>query len=96
MRHARLFLEKGDYWVEDLGSAEGTWLNGSRLPVQSKQKIVPGDRVEFGQKAAVHLSFRIKRVHNSVWQQLQAFETGRISANGVAVQQSTPPETVVV
>lgn len=30
-RHARLFFESGALWVEDLGSANGTFLNGKRL-----------------------------------------------------------------
>jgi pSer/pThr/pTyr-binding forkhead associated (FHA) protein len=30
-RHARLFLSDGQWWVEDLGSTNGTYLNGQRL-----------------------------------------------------------------
>jgi pSer/pThr/pTyr-binding forkhead associated (FHA) protein len=30
-RHARLFLSDGQWWVEDLGSTNGTYLNGQRM-----------------------------------------------------------------
>ena len=29
--HARLWVENGEYFVEDLGSANGTWLNGNSV-----------------------------------------------------------------
>ena len=28
--HARLFYEEGDYWIEDLNSENGTWINGKK------------------------------------------------------------------
>jgi len=30
-RHARIFLVEGKFWVEDLGSRNGTYLNGNRI-----------------------------------------------------------------
>jgi pSer/pThr/pTyr-binding forkhead associated (FHA) protein len=30
-RHARLFLSEGQWWVEDLGSTNGTYLDGARV-----------------------------------------------------------------
>ena len=44
-RHARLWLEAGRLMVEDLGSANGTFLNGERL--EQQQPLLPGDRVCF-------------------------------------------------
>jgi pSer/pThr/pTyr-binding forkhead associated (FHA) protein len=37
-RHARLFLSDGQWWVEDLGSTNGTYLDGQRItrPVQAE------------------------------------------------------------
>lgn len=37
-RHARIFLSDGQWWVEDLGSTNGTYLDGQRLtrPVQAE------------------------------------------------------------
>ncbi len=37
-RHARIFLSDGQWWVEDLGSTNGTYLDGQRLtrPLQAE------------------------------------------------------------
>jgi pSer/pThr/pTyr-binding forkhead associated (FHA) protein len=44
--HARVFRRDGDVYVEDLGSRNGTMLNGQ--PVGSAQRLRRGDRVQFG------------------------------------------------
>jgi predicted component of type VI protein secretion system len=45
-RHARFTRASGAVFVEDLGSRNGTWLNGERLA--SRRKVRPGDLVELG------------------------------------------------
>jgi Tfp pilus assembly protein PilZ len=46
-RHARVWVEGGRLWIEDLGSRNGTWHQGTRLtgPFQ----IEPGTRVRVGE-----------------------------------------------
>jgi pSer/pThr/pTyr-binding forkhead associated (FHA) protein len=44
-RHARLSLADGAVWVEDLGSANGTFVNGTR--VTGKVRLSAGDRLRF-------------------------------------------------
>ncbi|MDZ7825928.1 MAG: FHA domain-containing protein [Gammaproteobacteria bacterium] len=44
-RHARLWLEDGNLMVEDLGSANGTFVNGVRI--SSRVRLDPGDQVSF-------------------------------------------------
>lgn len=44
-RHARLTVEGGEVWVEDLGSTNGTFVNDRK--VESAVKLAPGDRVRF-------------------------------------------------
>jgi len=46
-RHARIYSREGQYWLEDLGSTNGTFLNG----VQVNQPIVlaDGDRIRIGE-----------------------------------------------
>jgi pSer/pThr/pTyr-binding forkhead associated (FHA) protein len=51
-RHCLLYLEKGKLTVEDLNSANGTFLNGLRI--NGRQAIKPGDRLQIGP-----LTFRI-------------------------------------
>ena len=45
-RHARLHFEQGQWWLTDLGSTNGTWLNGAR--VAEPMSIESGDVVQFG------------------------------------------------
>jgi hypothetical protein len=44
--HARVYRRDGTIWVEDLGSTNGTWLNGERLT--SPAKVDRGDLVQVG------------------------------------------------
>lgn len=44
-RHARIVPDDGGHRVVDLGSTNGTWVNGR--PVTSR-KLLPGDRIELG------------------------------------------------
>lgn len=44
--HARVFLAEGASWVEDLGSTNGSFLNGARF--QGTQPFVKGDRLQIG------------------------------------------------
>ena len=45
--HARLYLRDGNAYVEDLGSRNGTLVNGQ--PLQGALRLRRGDRVQFGQ-----------------------------------------------
>lgn len=45
--HARVFLKGADFWLEDLGSTNGTLLNGRRLT--GSAPVRRGDRVQVGQ-----------------------------------------------
>lgn len=44
--HARVFRRDGAVWVEDLGSTNGTHLNGGRL--DAAQQLAIGDRLQVG------------------------------------------------
>ena len=44
--HARVFVREGGAFVEDLGSTNGTWVNGSRVVGQMPARL--GDRVQVG------------------------------------------------
>jgi pSer/pThr/pTyr-binding forkhead associated (FHA) protein len=45
-RHFRLTMEKGEFWVEDLGSTNGTTLNARKL--EKRSRILYGDRLVAG------------------------------------------------
>lgn len=44
--HAQIVFERGAYQLLDLGSRNGTWLNGRRLT--TRKALSPGDRIVFG------------------------------------------------
>lgn len=46
-RHARLSFHHSQWWVEDLSSRNGTFVNGE--PVREPMVITQGDRLGFGQ-----------------------------------------------
>jgi DNA-binding winged helix-turn-helix (wHTH) protein len=59
-RHARVFIEPQGATIEDLGSKNGTWLNGER--VMFPKKLTNGDRIRFG---AILLTFRTREDEDS-------------------------------
>jgi pSer/pThr/pTyr-binding forkhead associated (FHA) protein len=48
--HARLFQQNGEGYVEDLGSTNGTYVNGKQISGVTRLKR--GDQVQFGQTVA--------------------------------------------
>lgn len=51
-KHARIFVREGQVWVSDLGSRNGTLVNGERL--QGEARLLPGDRVQVGETTAMY------------------------------------------
>lgn len=56
-RHARLRSEAGGYIVEDLGSTNGTFVNGQRI--SGPVALRPGDRIQLGD--AVTLAYQVEQ-----------------------------------
>lgn len=52
-RHARIFFEKGDYCIEDLRSANGTFVQGHRINTQA---LHDGDLIQFGPSSVFRYS----------------------------------------
>ncbi len=50
-RHAEIFLQDGHYFIKDLASANGTWLNNQRI--SQPQMIKSGDQLRMGELLAV-------------------------------------------
>eukprot|EP00669_Euglena_mutabilis_P009014 TRINITY_DN3974_c0_g1_i1.p1 TRINITY_DN3974_c0_g1~~TRINITY_DN3974_c0_g1_i1.p1 ORF type:complete len:278 (+),score=26.31 TRINITY_DN3974_c0_g1_i1:44-835(+) len=47
-RHARLDFADGAYWLEDLESPQGTFVNGARLAPFQSHRLALGDRIVLG------------------------------------------------
>jgi predicted component of type VI protein secretion system len=50
-RHARLFQQGNSYVLEDLGSTNGTFINGQRL--MGPNVLRPGDTITFGERMSL-------------------------------------------
>jgi pSer/pThr/pTyr-binding forkhead associated (FHA) protein len=50
-QHARFYIAHELWYVEDLGSTNGTWLNGRRI--LAAQRLQKGDKVRIGHTVAV-------------------------------------------
>jgi hypothetical protein len=58
--HANIWSENGiDYYVLDVGSSNGTFLNGQFLSPKEKYTIKSGDRLDFGRDQQVSLIFEM-------------------------------------
>jgi pSer/pThr/pTyr-binding forkhead associated (FHA) protein len=47
-RHARIIDSGGRIEIEDLGSTNGTTVNGRRLAIDERMRLKPGDRIALG------------------------------------------------
>jgi phosphoserine phosphatase RsbU/P len=52
--HAQIMQEGQDFFLEDLGSKHGTFVNGERV---QRQKLERGDRLEFGARDSAYILF---------------------------------------
>src|SRR5579863_8180376 len=52
--HAQIMQEGQDFFLEDLGSKHGTFVNGERI---QRQKLERGDRLEFGARDSAYVLF---------------------------------------
>jgi CRP-like cAMP-binding protein len=48
-QHAKILHRDGEYFVrEEIATRNGTFVNGTRLPVNTEQRLADGDRLRFG------------------------------------------------
>ncbi|OUC13847.1 MAG: phosphopeptide-binding protein [Alkalinema sp. CACIAM 70d] len=57
--HADIRVEGDVYFVEDVGSSNGTYVNNSPLPVGSRYRLRPGDRISLGKGDKVTFLFQL-------------------------------------
>ena len=47
-QHARIFWKEGQFWIEDLNSSNGAWVNDARIRPSVPQQLRPGDVIRLG------------------------------------------------
>lgn len=57
-RHARFLLKRDEFHLEDLGSKNGTFINGQKLAADDSKQLNDGDRIAFGR---IEVTYREKR-----------------------------------
>ncbi len=55
--HANLRVEGDTYYLEDVGSSNGTYINGLPLPAGNRHRLRPGDRIALGKGDKVSFIF---------------------------------------
>ncbi len=55
--HARIFVEKGHYVIEDLNSRHGTWVNGAQI---GRHVLRNSDRIDFGVRESYQITFTLE------------------------------------
>jgi two-component system cell cycle response regulator len=65
-RHCRLFIEHGDTFIEDLGSSNGTYVNGTRV---ARHKLSDGDKIQVGETTILKFTYH-DRLEESFQQQM--------------------------
>ncbi len=98
-RHARLILQDGELVVEDLGSANGTFVNGDKLDSAAPRALREGDSIKFDID-----EYRIEMVAPAIAEQADASEVEdsdrtmmrpAVTAESVATEKPPAPAAAV-
>jgi len=57
--HADIRVEGDAYYIEDVGSSNGTYINNSPLPMGNRHRLRAGDRISLGKGDKVSFLFQI-------------------------------------
>ncbi|MEH2061539.1 MAG: FHA domain-containing protein [Nostoc sp.] len=59
--HAKIWINGDEYHISDLGSSNGTYINGAKLQPQVFSPLQPGDTVSLGQGDKITFMFRVQQ-----------------------------------
>ncbi len=62
--HAEIIVEDNTYYLKDIGSSNGTFLNGNKLETQKQYPLNLGDRIDLGRDNKVTFIFQYKQQSN--------------------------------
>ena len=58
--HAHIIRNDNDFYIEDMGSANGTYINHTPLPAGNRHLLKSGDRISLGKEDKVSFIFQLK------------------------------------
>ncbi|MDH5407024.1 MAG: FHA domain-containing protein [Gammaproteobacteria bacterium] len=82
--HARIFIESSESYIEDMGSTNGTYVNGHRI---KRHHLKPGDTIMIGQHR-----LELKSLQNQLESEDQE-PTLQMSSNTIEQQLQSMPQT---
>lgn len=69
-RHARICHRNRQFWVEDLGSTNGTYVGGQRI--EAPRELRDGDHIELGERTLIRVSLQDEREHEAARRMYEA------------------------
>jgi sigma-B regulation protein RsbU (phosphoserine phosphatase) len=80
--HARIFVEDTSYFIEDLNSRHGTWVNGERI---ARRMLHNSDRIDFGVRESYQLTFTAghTEIHRILDQISSTSRSGSMNSNNL-------------
>lgn len=57
--HADIRVEGDSFYIEDVGSSNGTYVNNLPLPLGNRHRLRPGDRIALGKGDRVSFLFQL-------------------------------------
>lgn len=92
-QHARIVWRSEDdkYYVEDLNSSNGSWLNDNRLPPREPRELRPGDVIRMGPFLLTFIRFILPVAEAPVPELPVVLERRKIDENGRILKDPYPP-----
>lgn len=92
--HAEIHIEGNSYYIEDLGSTNGTYINNTKLISKTRYQLNLGDKIDLGQESKVTFIFQQKEHKANIFSTANPTAIQRDAENGKSIQVDRPSKFV--
>lgn len=92
--HAEIHIEGNSYYIEDLGSTNGTYINNTKLISKTRYQLNLGDKIDLGQESKVTFIFQQKEHKANIFSTANYTAIQRDVENGKSTQVDRPSKFV--
>ncbi|GAX40499.1 FHA domain-containing protein [Tolypothrix sp. NIES-4075] len=92
--HAEIHIEGNNYYIEDLGSTNGTYINNTKLISKTRYQLNLGDKIDLGQESKVTFIFQQKQHKANIFSTANPTAIQRDAENGKSIQVDRPSKFV--
>lgn len=92
--HAEIHIEGNSYYIEDLGSTNGTYVNNTKLISKTRYQLNLGDKIDLGQESKVTFIFQQKERRPNIFSTVNPTAIQRDAENGKSIQVDRPSKFV--